>query len=374
MSFLFPNKLFYHVFREWMISFIMVSLLMMGMVVLFDLYDNFPDFKEFDASFLDILIFYRFLIPSLSTEILNLSLLIATLFSLGSLHKNNEITAMKASGLNTIKITQPVWIGAIVLCVFSFFLHSYMVPLSTEKASRFFSDLKFRSEEKNRNINEVGLHYNLGFHNHENHRLWLINRLSERSYVAFGVGVYQRDKDGQEKCRILAKEAFYDDRKNHWTFLEGREVLFNVETGVPYRSVTFKEKTMKELNENPSLMVSMAKDLEDLSLFQIKQILDTMPPDENPHVTPHLVKYQKILAAPLTPLIIIVIAIPFAIGGVRTNPVIGISKALGLFVFYILISKVFTLFGETKLLSPFFAAWTPNFLVLSVASFFGFRE
>jgi lipopolysaccharide export system permease protein len=121
-------------------------------------------------------------------------------------------------------------------------------------------------------------------------------------------------------------------------------------------------------------MVSMAKDLEDLSLFQIKQILDTMPPDENPHVTPHLVKYQKILAAPLTPLIIIVIAIPFAIGGVRTNPVIGISKALGLFVFYILISKGFTLFGETKLLSPFFAAWTPNFLVLSVASFFGFRE
>jgi lipopolysaccharide export system permease protein len=373
MSFLFPSKIFYHVFREWFISFLMILSLMIGMVVLYDLYDNFPDFRSYGASFTDILIFYQFLIPSLSPEILNLSLLISTLFSLGTLHRNNEITALMASGINLFQITRPIWMSAILLSVLAFFLHSQIVPYSTEQSLRFFSDLKFRAESEKVEINEVGLNYNLGFHNHEDRRLWMMNRFSERTFVGFGVGVHQRDFLNREVYRILAREAYYDDKRQYWNFVEGRRVDFNPETGIPRKSIAFESLAMPEYQEDPALMIAMAKSSDDLSLYQIQNILEKIPVDKNPQVIPHLVRYQKILAAPVAPIIIIMIAIPFATRGVRTNPMIGISKALGLFVFYVLITKIATLLGEKQTLPPILAAWSPNVFMASLAVFFSVK-
>lgn len=347
---------------------------MIGMVVLYDLYDNFPDFKEYGASFGDILIFYQFLIPSLSPEIINLALLLSTLFSLGSLHRNNEITAMKACGLNIFQITKPVWLSALVMSVFAFFLHSQIVPHSTEKALRYFSDLKFRAESVEKSANEVGLHYNLGFHNLEQNRLWLMNRFSERTYVAYGVGVYTRNNVGQEEYRILAREAYFDDKNGHWNFIDGRRVDFNTKTGTPVKSIAFEKLRLDDLKEDPSIMIAMAKKIDDLSLFQIKEILNTMPPETNTQVIPHLVRYQKILAAPVAPIIIVLIAIPFAVGGVRTNPMIGISKALALFVLFIFVTKISTLLGEKQILQPVMSAWAPNAFMIMVALYFSIKR
>ena len=62
-------------------------------------------------------------------------------------------------------------------------------------------------------------------------------------------------------------------------------------------------------------------------------------------------------------LIILAIAIPFAVSGVRVSPAVGVSKSIGLFLLYYLLSSFATMLGGNGYMDPFWAAWLPNLLL-----------
>ena len=58
---------------------------------------------------------------------------------------------------------------------------------------------------------------------------------------------------------------------------------------------------------------------------------------------------------------------PFAVSGVRTNPMIGVSKALGFFaIFYVLISLA-SILCERQIIPALLAAWIPNIVMLAMS-------
>ena len=64
--------------------------------VIYDLFDNLPDFIDAATPLPEVLRFYALLMPSVLIIIAPISLLLAVLYSLSSLTKNNELTAMRA--------------------------------------------------------------------------------------------------------------------------------------------------------------------------------------------------------------------------------------------------------------------------------------
>jgi lipopolysaccharide export system permease protein len=56
--------------------------------------------------------------------------------------------------------------------------------------------------------------------------------------------------------------------------------------------------------------------------------------------------------------------VPFAVAGVRVNPAVGVSKALGLFVVYFVALRLGMVFGGRGYLSPTFAALLPHLALL----------
>ncbi|MEM9227640.1 MAG: LptF/LptG family permease, partial [Verrucomicrobiota bacterium] len=76
---------------------------------------------------------------------------------------------------------------------------------------------------------------------------------------------------------------------------------------------------------------------------------------------------------PFRCLVVVGIAIPFAVAGVRTNPLVGVSKSVGLFVLYFVVASVSRLLGEQGLLPMLVSAWLPLGLML-VVSFYFFRK
>jgi lipopolysaccharide export system permease protein len=187
------------------------------------------------------------------------------------------------------------------------------------------------------------------------------------------VNVHTRDAEGRELNRISAGEAYYDDTQEHWVFLNGRELMLDTETGDPMRTLPFKKRVYEDFDEDPSLMLALHKEPKSLSLFELRRIIDLLPVDENPIVHAYLVRYFSLLAAPFSCLVVVGLAVPFAVSGVRTNPMIGISKCMGYFlVFYLLISVV-TILGERQFIPALLAAWLPNFLMFGVAGWL-FRQ
>jgi lipopolysaccharide export system permease protein len=80
------------------------------------------------------------------------------------------------------------------------------------------------------------------------------------------------------------------------------------------------------------------------------------------------------LAATFGCLISAGLAVPFAVTGVRVNPAVGVSKALGLFAFYWIIDRVCKLLGEQQAVDPWVAAWLPIAVMAVLASWLMWRE
>jgi lipopolysaccharide export system permease protein len=111
----------------------------------------------------------------------------------------------------------------------------------------------------------------------------------------------------------------------------------------------------------------------DLSFFQLRRIIDYFTVEENPKVTIYAVRYFGLLADTLAPLIVIALAIPFATTGVRVNPAVGVSKALGLFLLYFLLLKIANALGVRGTLDPLTAACVPSVEMLALGGWFSLR-
>ena len=362
------SKIDRYLFWEWLKVFLLTLGVVLGLLILEDMYDDLPDLLDYGAGPSDIGLYYLVLLPSFLPLVLPISLLVSLLFSLGSLHKNNEIVALRAAGLSLWRISRGLWFAGLLLTALLFALNSRWVPWSVETSRELLDGLRFTSQEAGGvDFREIGQVPNLSFDNRRAGRLWFMNGFSERAFLGVGVTVYTRDRDGRERYRIAAREAVFEESEGYWRFLDGREITYNAE-GEPIRSVGFDEKKMLEYREHPELMLALNKRPKDLSFFEIRGILSSIQPEENPRVYAYLVQYYQILAAPFSCLVVMGLAIPFAVSGVRTNPLVGVSKSVGFFILFYFMSNICIVLGERQLIPAEVAAWAPNGLMFFIGA------
>jgi lipopolysaccharide export system permease protein len=81
------------------------------------------------------------------------------------------------------------------------------------------------------------------------------------------------------------------------------------------------------------------------------------------------VRYYGLLADTLGPLIILAIAVPFAVSGVRVSPVVGVSKSIGLFFAYYLLTTLASMLGGKGYMDPLWAACLPNLAMIGIGAY-----
>jgi lipopolysaccharide export system permease protein len=189
--------------------------------------------------------------------------------------------------------------------------------------------------------------------------MWYVNRYSKATGKAYGVTVYRRDTAGRELSRILATDGVRQPGGG-WLFTGGRLLTFDPESGVPETDRPFASLAVPEFDEDPQLMLLLGQKPGALSFFGLQQVLRFYALDADPKALPYAVRYYGVLASTLAPLIVIAIAIPFAISGVRVNPAVGVSKSLGLFILYYLLDNLAVALATKGVLQPDVAAWIPN--------------
>ena len=359
-----------YILKEWIQGFALILGLIVGILILQNMYDSLPDLLDIGASTKEIIFYYALALPSYLPLILPIAFLVSLLFSLGNLHRNNEIVAMRASGAGLFRISRSLWLVAILFTGLLFYMTASLVPFSVEKSRTFLNNLEYRAQEENIDAKDQGLVYNLGFDNRKDRRLWFMNRFSERAWLGLGVNVFIRGEEGQELWRISASEAYFDDTQEHWVFLDGREVLFELGTDDPtqMRTFTFEEKVFDGFHEDPDLMLALHKDPKELSLLELRRIIETVPPEENPVVNAYQVRYHSLLAGPFSCLVVVGLAVPFAVFGVRSNPMIGVLICMACLMLFYLLTVIATIIGEQGVISSSIAAWIPNGVMFAIAA------
>lgn len=364
------NLLDRYLLGEWLKMLGLLLAATMGLLLMAALYDNFRDLIEVGASPGDMLLYYATLMPSNLSIVLPLSMLLSLLFVLSKLHRNNELTAVRAAGLNIFATTRALWLAGVVLCGVSLLLSARVVPWSVEASRSLLESFEFRAEAKAMPGGALGVVSSVTFDNQREGRMWYINRYSRFSGTAYGVSVSELDKARREKSRIMAREGAYDVIRREWTFTDGREMTFDPEQGELAGTTAFATKVVPRFTEDPTLMLLIDRRPGDLSFNELGRIVDYFASEQNAKLTRYEVRYYGMLADTIGPLIILAIAIPFAMSGVRVSPAVGVSKSIGLFFLYYLLNNLANVLGGRGYLEPMWAALMPNLAMTGLAAYF----
>lgn len=363
-----------HILKEWLTIFAIVIGATYGLLLLFEVNDSFRDLLRFRAGVGEMLFYYAVVSPSFVSYVLPIAVLVSLLYAFGQLHRNNEIIALRSAGVGLWSITRSIWGCVALLSVLLFHLNSSVVPWSIEQARLIKTNLEFNwLAEQGRSGEEIGVEYSLGYHNRTDRRLWMISQFSRYTHDASGVQVSVLDSDGREVRRILAAHGVWDEAQRGWTFFDGIDVRRPLDPDrIEPRPFTRLE--LPEFHEDPEWMALLLEEPKDLSLYELARIMaspDTADPRKR---AAYAVRYHWLLAGTFGCVISAGFAIPFAVSGVRVNPAVGVSKALGLFALYWLIDRIGKLLGEQQVLAPWAAAWLPILAMTAVAGWLMWRE
>ena len=341
----------------------------LGLLVIYDMYDNLGDLLDFKATVGQVLFYYFMVIPTLLPLVLPIAFLVSLLFSLSRLHGNNEVVAMRSCGMSFWQITRSLWLIGLSLSICLLYLNAKVVPWAVEEARLIWDDLELQYLLESEELQEAGLLYNVAFENPTDRRIWFMNRFSKNSFRGYGVTVSTMDGENREHAKIQASESYFDTDDRYWMFYRGRELKFDVDTGDLIQSKPFEQLKRTDYNESPRLMMTLDKRPKDLSFSELRAIMDYFATHDTGKVTSYRVRYHSILAGTAICFIIVGIAVPYSVSGVRVNAMVGVCKSAGLFFSYYLIAKLAVMMGEQGYLPAVYAAWIPNVFMAFLAGY-----
>jgi lipopolysaccharide export system permease protein len=349
-----------HLLREWLGILGLVLGATVGLLLMQVLYDDFRMLNDLGARGADFWMYLFVTLPGFLTIVLPLALLISLLFVLGKLHRANEFVTLRAAGVSLWRITAPIWLAGVLACGLSWYLNASVVPWSVEESRLLRDTLQFRQQAQSLTEDRIGAAYSVAFDHRAAGRMWFFNRYSQFTGKGYGVTVSELDPQRREVRRIIAAEAWPDAARGGWTFKAGRELTFEPESGEMLAPRPFTELWREGFREDPRLMLLIDRKPGDLSIFELRRLIDYFQASLNPKAVPYEVRYYGLIADTLGPLIVIALAVPFAMAGVRVNPAVGVSKSIGLFFLYYVFMNLATSLATKQLVDPLLAAWLPN--------------
>ncbi len=355
-----------YILGEWAKVFGLSLAALAGLAALSISYRHGRDFVEWGAGVGDFLGFLLLRLVGELPMLLPVTLLISVIFVLGQLNRNQELAAARAAGQSMLRLTLPLWLAAATCALLLAWLNAAWVSSSQEAARELAEGLEFRAlAEKGRRPRASGDTELVVFDNTQDSRRWIIGKLSLSAGRASDVHLHILAPDGRELRRLAAGYADFrrEGERWRWTFRDVREMVFDPVTQSLVRQPRFDQLDVPELDENPEVMAATVLQPKNLSFRELSLITAEAGWVPEGRMAQFAMRYHRTLASPMICLVVVAIAIPFAVAGGRVNPMIGVSKTLGLFLAYYFLTMVLESLGSSGDLPPAIAAWIPPVLL-----------
>jgi LPS export ABC transporter permease LptG/LPS export ABC transporter permease LptF len=355
----FPNILDRYVMRE----FVKVLALVIGSVVALGIIADYngmaKDINQNHIPFSIVLAYYRFNVFQIVDYALPISVLAATLITFGLLSKNNEVTALKSSGVSLYRVAFPVVATAILMSVLSYLMLDYVLPYSNRRAEEMHNLIKARNRIATPHQQRLWF---LG------HGRYIINFLAyDRVKKQLSqVQVFElHPTEFRITRRVYADLAIWDGRG--WVFEHGWIRSFS-DDGLSATFSPIVAPLRLFYSERPEDFETEAKAPETMTFVELRRYIETIRRSGYAAEKLSVKLYQK-TSWPFITLVMALIALPFAFRVGKRGALYGVGIALVLAIFYYLVYATFSKFGEVGNLPPLVAAWSANILFAIAATY-----
>ncbi len=321
--------------------------------IVVDLFEKLSRFLEARVSLGVILRYYLFRIPRILTEVLPVASLLASLLSLGTLARNNEVLAMKMGHLGALRIGLPCIAVGLGTSVLAWVTVEYVAPSASERALDI-ERTQVRRLPAHRITRDSDIWYRA-----QDDRFVHISLIETQSGVIRGMSVFELSPTFDLLRRIDAREASFGPES--WTVRDGYQLELNRN---PIRVTPFTHMAVS-LKERPEEFARVARSPEEMSYVQLRQYIDRLV-KSGVSATRYMVDLHAKFATVLVSLVMAILGVSFGLRTGRSGVMLWVGLCIPMgFVYYMLLVLGISL-GRGGALPPFVAAWLPN-LVFGVA-------
>lgn len=355
-----------YLLRELLMPF---SLCLSGFVILYTMVDwafNRDDFQEHSLRAGDIFEYYAVKMPGFLVLLLPIALLLALLYTLSHHARYNEITAIRAAGVNIWRLALPYFAVGLTATAAVFLMSEFLTSQSDERGEQIM-----HRHETQKNVLNKNLIQNFGFTNARDNRKWRAGTYNVTTGEMTDITIIWTAKDQSERWLYAERGRATNPG---WIFSNVREYYKAPGTNsqlVP--TILTNTLVMREFNETREALQSEVKVSERLKRLQRGKISRAeIPISEiveylrfHPNMVPgdrswlYTVLHGR-LASPWKCIVVVLIALPFGAASGRRNVFVGVASSIFICLAFHFTSEFSLALGSGGYIQPWIGGWLPN--------------
>ena len=343
-----------YIFKEMAVPFVIVIIVLTITSLLSKVIIAVNLLVNYGVGFFILLKFFLFSIPWFLIYIIPMSFLIAVLITYNRLSSDNEITAMKASGLDLLRISMPVAVMALISYFIATFFTVYVFAWGNVSSKRLIYEVA-------RSKATIGLKERVFNNAFDGLILYANNIIAENGEME---GIFISDqRDEQDKFIVVAKSGIIssDQQAEKITLRLLNGTIHRSEESGLYKVITFTTYDLNlRMKEGEAKNPDTSKANSDLTVSQLKEKIADMKRQGSAIPPSYIIDLHQRFALPASIFVFSFLGVPLGIQRVRTTRFTSFSVGLGVVLFYYVLSTALESFGKKGLINPIVAAWGAN--------------
>ena len=359
----FPRLMDLYILRKFFFHFAVFLAVFVFLYEAFTFFELLDDIGRGRVPFLTVVQYFEYLTPFLVYNLAPLAGLVAVLVTLGIMSKNNEIVAIKASGLSLFRVAMPLLLAGLTLATMLLLLDDTYLPYFNQRQDALHNQIKGRPTQTYTHPQRWILGENSKFYNYD--------VFDQENNLFGGLTVLELDpSDFHLRRRIFATRARWSDAQHLWKLESGWIREFS--DGTVTKFETFAAAAPSELSEPPSYFNREVRQAFQMSVGELSSYINGLH-HAGFDVATLMVQWHKKIAYPLMAPVSMLLAIPFAFLVGTRGAIGGVALGVGIAVAYWAIAKLLDAMGGVGQLPPFLAGWSPDIIFFFLGMYFFFK-
>ncbi len=362
LSMSFPTLIDDYVLRDFFVYLGMILSTFLVLVLVFTLFELLGDIMRNQVPPSVVAEYLLNVTPYLLYNVAPLVMLLAVLVTFGLMQRSNEITAIKATGVSIYRIVSPVIVAAAFVAGALFLADQFYLPHTNRRQEALHNEIKGKPAQTYLRADQK----------------WIFGERNDIYYYQFfdpdrdsfgNLTVFQLDPANFTITgRIHADTAHWDDGLNRWIYERGWDRHFQGSAIAPEGYRTFEVAIFPEFPESPSYFKKEVKQYTEMNYEELHSYIRDLQ-QSGFDVVRLRVQLNKKISYPLITLIMAVLAIPFSLSTAKRGAITGVAVAVGIALFYTVVSRLFEAMGDLSQLPPAIAAWSPDLIFTLVGGY-----
>ncbi len=341
-----------YVLKQFIMTLVFAIAALCVIFLVVNLMENLDDFIDQKADYRVIIQYYISFFPEILKILTPVAVLISTLFTIGKLSNNNEITCMKSGGMSLYRLMIPLVLFSLLLSGGQLYFNGWVVPIANQKKIDIEKVYLKKSKAPS------GTLFNLFFRDTPlTHVMMQYYQSSEKSGYQVAIEKYSSEEHPRLTNRIEAERIKWVGDK--WLLMNG--IIRDIK-GDSFTTSRFDTLTT-ELNIKHQQLIKLKMLPEEMNFDEKKEHIKVLEMGGK-DTSKSLIDYYAGFAFPFSNFIVMLFGIPFASVKKKGGIAIQIGAAMVIAFAYLIFTEISKTIGSSLNIDPMITGWSANAIFL----------